>query len=212
MAGSAKEQPPPQRVVVFVDEANVFMDARRAFGMNDPKIPGRFNPMRFGRLLVDREPLGEHGPRELYEVRVYTGTPSSEKDSESYAAHRRQVAAWRRDGATVIARPLRYPREWPKERAQQKGVDVHLALDIVVMAIRGEYDVAIVASADTDLRPALEACRRLPEGCPVLEVAAWRAEGGYANRLTVPKAHLWCHYLDRGDYLTVADYTNYNAK
>ncbi len=76
------------------------------------------------------------------------------------------------------------------------------------MAIRGLYDVAILFSSDTDLRPAFEACRDLPEGCPRLEVAAWRREG-YSSRLRVKGLDLWCHFLDRGDYLTVADYTNY---
>jgi uncharacterized LabA/DUF88 family protein len=201
-------QPPTKRVVVFIDEANVFEDAKRAFGLNDPQIPGRIKPMRYGMLLASRIPLGETGPRELKEVRVYTGIPSSSKDSKSYGAHRKQTASWTQAGAVVIGHALRYPREWPNARPEQKGVDVQIAIDIVVMAIRREYDVAILASADTDLRPALEACKSLPEGCPILEVAAWKGEG-YASRLHLPGSHLWCHYLDRTDYLSVADRTRY---
>ena len=119
---------PPHRVIVFIDEANVYEDAKRAFGANDPKIPGRIKPMGYGMLLADRMPLGESAPRELKEVRVYTGVPSSSKDSKSYGAHRKQTAGWAKAGATVISRPLRYPREWPKARPEQKGVDVQIAI------------------------------------------------------------------------------------
>lgn len=197
-----------KRVVVFIDEANVFEDAKRAFGAGDPQITGRIKPMRYGMLLTGREPLGTAGDRQLAQVRVYAGQPSNKHDPSSYAAHRRQVATWEKAGATVIARPLRYPREYPLLRPEQKGVDVQIAIDIVVMAIRGEYDVGILASADTDLRPALEACHTLGNSCPTLEVAAWRGEG-YANRLQLPGHHLWCHYLTRADYIAVADRTRY---
>jgi uncharacterized LabA/DUF88 family protein len=200
----------PLRVVVFIDEANVFEDAQRAFGSADPKITGRIKPMRYGMRLVEREVHGCAGDRVLHEVRVYAGQPSSAKDSKAYGAHRKQSAAWTNAGATVITRPLRYPRGYPRERPVQKGVDVHLAIDIVTMAIRKEYDVGIIASADTDLRPAIEACADLPEGCPIIEVAAWRGEG-YASRLQVPGKHVWCHFLERDDYLAVADHTRYAA-
>jgi hypothetical protein len=201
---------PPDRVVVFIDEANIFKDAKRAFGFHDPAVPGRIVPMRYGHLLVDHPPPYVDRPRALSQVRVYTGRPNASHDPPTYAAHRRQVAHWKRDGAKVITRDLRYPNEWPAARPQQKGVDVQLALDMVVMAIRGEYDVGILASADTDLRPALESCAALPSGGPVIEVAAWQGTG-YASRLRVRGMSHWCHYLDRSCYLTVADYTDYTA-
>lgn len=201
-----------ERLVVFIDEANVFEDAKRAFTATRPAMTGRIKPWKYGMLLADRQPHGSSKPRRLTEVRVYAGQPSASKDPGSYSAHRRQVSNWQKAGATVVARPLRYPREWPNARPEQKGVDVQIAIDIVVMAIRREYDVAILASADTDLRPALEACQRLPEGCPTLEVAAWRADGGYANRLTLPgRQHLWCHFLSQEDYVNVEDRTRYSS-
>jgi NYN domain len=57
---------------------------------------------------------------------------------------------------TVVQRPLRYPKAWPAEKAQEKGVDVALAVDFVVMAVTRVYDVGILVSTDTDLVPALE--------------------------------------------------------
>jgi len=49
-------------------------------------------------------------------------------------------------------RPLRYPQGWPRVKAQEKGVDVELAVDYVSMAARGEYDTAVLFSGG--LRPA----------------------------------------------------------
>jgi uncharacterized LabA/DUF88 family protein len=204
-----KKEEKRERVVVFIDEANVFEDAKRTFRNADRPVTGRIKPWKYGLLLADRQPFGATLLRELVGVRVYAGTPSSSKEPAAYGAHRKQAAAWEKSGADVLARPLRYPQDWPKSRPEQKGVDVQIAIDIVVMAIRNEYDVAILASADTDLRPALEACDELDQ-CPTLEVAAWKGETGYANKLTLPGKHLWCHHLNLEDYNSVADRTSYS--
>ena len=62
-------------------------------------------------------------------------------------------------------------------KAQEKGVDVELAIDYVSMAARGDYDTAVLFSTDSDLRPALEAVialRKPGQAYPRCEVAAWR--------------------------------------
>ena len=105
-------------------------------------------------------------------------------------------------------RPLRYPYGWPREKAQEKGVDVELAVDFISMAIRREYDVGILFSTDTDLRPALEAVFSLRPG-PWCEVAAWRQPAGYSPRLTIRANLPWCHWLSDQDFQSVADRTNY---
>ena len=38
--------------------------------------------------------------------------------------------------------PSRDPAGWPRERPTEKGIDVALAVDFVVMALLGRYDVA----------------------------------------------------------------------
>ncbi len=112
----------------------------------------------------------------------------------------------------VITRTLRYPPDWPNARAQEKGIDVALAIDFVQMAMLGEFDVGVIMSTDTDLRPALEAVLRLrPEGGPICEVAAWSKAGCHGPRLSIPSAKIWCHWLSEDDYLSVADRTDYNV-
>ena len=44
---------------------------------------------------------------------------------------------------------------------KEKGVDVKIAVDILIKAYRNEYDTAIVVSSDTDLLPAITSVREL---------------------------------------------------
>lgn len=42
---------------------------------------------------------------------------------------------------------------------REKGVDVQIAIDLVIGAVEDSYDVAIVVSSDTDLIPAIKYVR-----------------------------------------------------
>jgi uncharacterized LabA/DUF88 family protein len=194
------------RVVVFLDWQNTYRNARSVFHYNrGPVQLGNVHPMQLGERLVRARP-----GRELTEVRVYRGQPDSTKDPKSYGANRRQQAAWERTGAKVIQRSLRYPINWPDERAEEKGIDVAIAVDFVMMAVAKKYDVGILMSTDTDLKPALEAVASLEEG-PICEVAAWKEPGRHARQLYVPGIELWCHYLYLDDYKPLADGRDYTV-
>jgi uncharacterized LabA/DUF88 family protein len=168
--------------------------------------------MRLGRLLVSKQPLGTSEPRELKEVRVYRGRPDSSKEPKTYGAHMRQSDAWEKAGVKLFARPLRYPHDWPAKPPEEKGVDVQIAIDIVTMAIRGELDVAILVSTDTDLRPALEAFFLLPLEEPrTIEAAAWKSPT-FKKALRLPDQHVWCHFLEEDEYRGVRDLRDYNIR
>jgi uncharacterized LabA/DUF88 family protein len=199
----------PLRVWVFIDAQNLYRDARDAFHAHTaPSSFGQVDPRRFGLLLAARSSARDPRPRRLEEVRIYTGTPSSSKEPKTSAAHMRQRQAWERQGVKVLARPLRYPKGWPSQKAVEKGVDVALAVDMVFNAARRRYDVGIVASTDTDLLPALEAVSELrsAQGQPQVEVTCWSP---LAKRLRLHSYPLLCHRLDRRDYESVRDQRNY---
>lgn len=149
-------------------------------------------------------------------VRVYRGRPSQCREARSYAAYVRQTdrQVWRGQGLlTLIARDLRYPRDWPQRPAQEKGVDVALAVDLVMMAARHEYDVAIVFSSDTDLLPALEAVLALRPGEPSFcQVAAWAPVAGRPRSLAIRGVRLRRHLLREADFRAVADLTGYTLR
>lgn len=198
------------RVVVFLDYQNVYMGARSAFHpYGSPSQDGQVDPYRLGELLIAKSP--PEFDRVLSEVRIYRGQPDSARDPRGYAANDRQCQHWRTlPKTTVTTRALRYPRDWPRHREQEKGIDVQLAIDVVAGAVRGEYEVGILMSTDTDLKPALEFVRGLGgDPYPRCEVAAWSSPDAYSRRLSIPGRQIWCHWLDEPDYRSVADPTNY---
>ncbi len=198
------------RVKIFVDGQNVYNCARAAFFPHRRDrhfTDGQFDPMVLGRLLASRDSRGF--AREVNEVRVYTGRPDSAKDPRSYAAHMKQCARWTADGCTVIHRPLRYPFDYPRAPAQEKGIDVQLSIDVVAGAIDRDYDIAVVFSTDTDLRPAIEFVANRFTGLPRIELAAWSSPTS-ARRIPVAASRtVWCHFLDQFDFQEVADSTDY---
>jgi len=198
----------PDRVVVFLDYQNIYRGARDAFhAWDDPPQAGQIDPVRLAELLVRRSPFD----RELNEIRIYRGRPDSLKEPVGYGANLRQCSTWERDPrVTVITRTLRYPARWPAEKAEEKGIDVALAVDAVAMAVRGEYEIALIMSTDTDLKPALEAIAALGGNpFPRCEVAAWSSPVGHSRRLSIRNARLWCHWLEEADYRQLADPTDY---
>ena len=198
------------RVTLFIDGQNAYNCARAAFF---PSVhtrhftDGQFDPMALGELLASRDARGFE--REVHEVRVYTGRPDSAKDPKSYAAHMKQCARWLADGCEVIHRPLRYPPDYPYASAQEKGIDVQLSIDVVAGAIDHTYDIGIVFSTDTDLRPAIELVANRFVGIPRIELAAWSSPTSIRRIPVRAQRAVWCHFLDHLDYATVADSTDY---
>jgi len=200
---------PPQRLVVFIDAQNFYHGARLAFFReSDWHIYGQFKPIELAELICSRAPLGK--TRLLEQVLVYTGRPDSRKEPTTYAAHMKQCATWERVGARIIHRTLRYPSDWTNSKAQEKGIDVALAIDFVAFAIDGKFDVGVIASTDSDLKPALEFVHDRYRTVRCVEVAAWGSSVA-PKRLSIPGARIWCYWLDRSDYDSVADLTDYNV-
>lgn len=197
-----------RKLVLFIDDKNIYKGARRAF-FNDSSTHycGQINPIELGKLICSRPPDGV--ARLLHQVRVYTGSPDATKQPQAYAAHTKQCNMWKKLGAEVITRILRYPSDWPNSKAEQKGVDVALAVDFVALAIDGEYNIGVIASTDTDLKPALEYIKKKCKNQCQTEVMAWRSSTA-KSRLYV--SGVWCHWLDNDDYNLISDLVDYNIQ
>ncbi len=94
-------------------------------------------------------------------------------------------------------------------RAEEKGIDVLLAVDLVRDAYMDEFDTAVVASADTDLLPALEEALRAGKR---VETASWSRSAESFTALRVPGHRIWNHHLSREHFERVQDTTDYLAK
>lgn len=198
------------RVVVFLDWQNVYRRGRAAFfGEHDHHTLGQVDPLKLGKHLARQVHDGE-----FRQVRIYRGIPTNENDPKGYAANRRQTAAWMkgdRSRTHVYLRPLQYLPGMPP---REKGIDVQLAIDFVVMAVRDEYDVGILFSTDTDLKPALDAVHdhgATRAGDPRAEVAAWTAPNARGRRIAGSGSRqIGCHWLDGACMLAVGDQTDYS--
>ncbi|HEY2764837.1 MAG TPA: NYN domain-containing protein [Pseudonocardiaceae bacterium] len=197
------------RAMVFIDYQNTHLGAHARFLPPGTSVAaGHVNPRRLADLLVARRRRSS----ELAAVHVYRGRPSPDRQRGSAAANDRQAAVWsRNDLVHVHRRPLRYPKDWPNAPAVEKGIDVQLAIDIVRLAIQGEYDAAIIVSHDSDLLPAVEAIQALKVAH--IEVATW---SGLRQPIRKPGSRSgnwvpWCHWLTEKDFDAVRDWTDYTA-
>ncbi|MEX1208330.1 MAG: NYN domain-containing protein [Acidimicrobiia bacterium] len=205
---------PNHRLALLVDWQNAYRSARATyFGSSAFHTKGQFSPTALGQRIAERQV--SRVPRELTQVRIYRGAPNPRKDPKSAAAQQRQAAEWDLSDLVVVrSRALRYPGDWPDSKPEEKGIDVHLAIDLVAGYLRDEFDVAVILSRDTDQIPALElACEIADEkGKPLPEVATWTTEHGKGNRLRVPGREIRCHWLLNDDYFTCQDDTDYNVR
>lgn len=196
------------RLILFIDAQNMYMGARRTFFDEDAsRTSGQFDPLKMGELIAQRD--SDHGMRQLEQVRVYTGQPAQARDKRGYAANRSQVSRWRNKGVHVETRPLRYPEGFPHEKAQEKGIDVKLAIDFVALAVQGMFDVGVIASTDTDLKPAMEFVCEWNGGQCIVETAAWFTREQQCPRLSISQFNTQCHWLGPDDYQAIRDTKDY---
>lgn len=206
---------------LFVDAQNIYKSARHTFfSEDDSSIYGQIDFVKLAKLIEERCPV-PNIKRHLNEIRIYTGQPSSRRAPYAYSAFINQKEAWEKAGMKVIARPLRYLPVKPNKsdekpekveiKPQQKGVDVQIALDLVIYAIDQKYDIGILASADTDLKPAMDLVKsRCGDKCKVEVVGIKGNDNDHKRALYSPDIH--CYWISRSDYDQIADLTSYSGK
>jgi uncharacterized LabA/DUF88 family protein len=198
----------PLNVAVFYDWQNLYKTAREAFGWERmPSEYGNFSPYQLARILAAGNGRGIRG--RLVRVEIHRGLPSQNHDQVSHAANRRQSAAWMREAPQVVIprlRPLRYPRDYPRSPAVEKGVDVNLALGAIEAVMTKLCDVAIIFSHDTDLLPVPETLARIA-GAGSVETASWRSDT-FRRRLR-PNPRVYHHEVTEQVFKRVETLVNY---
>lgn len=205
--GVAVEAP---RVCVVIDYQNIHLTARDLFAPDgSPPEDCLIDPLKFAEQVLQvragrqRDELQKLA--ELASVRVFRGQPSNSRQPFVYGISQRQRSEWTRDRRVEVTyRTLKYPPSWPDKAAQEKGIDVLVALTVVRQALTGEYGVVILASHDTDLEPALE--MGAADGASKIETAGW--QGGRVLRLPGGR-RLWHTALSGADMVRTRDRRNY---
>lgn len=137
------------RVLILIDGSNFYHRAQE-IGVSTFV---RFDHHRFAEWLAEG--------REIVDKIYYTGVirknpgdPNSPKlvsDQQRLFAHLESPA----QGFTVFrGHVMKQPGQY-----KEKGVDVKIAVDIVLKAVKNQYDTVILVSSDTDLIPAIEAIK-----------------------------------------------------
>lgn len=143
-----KIEPQLKNAIAFVDGQNLFHHAKAAFGHPHPN----YDPTK-----LHEEVCRLNGWRSTL-VRFYTGVHTPEQDELWSGYWSNRVLAMKRKGIVVTTRPLRYYPEYNDEgvqtgtlMAQEKGIDVRIALDVVRLTRTKQFDVGVIYSQDQDL-------------------------------------------------------------
>jgi len=145
-----QNEPPVKRAVAFIDGQNLYHAAREAFGYSYPNYDAK--------ALSEAVCLKQGW--QLEQTRFYTGVPDSSDNARWNRFWGAKLLAMSRQGISTYSRPLRYRnklvtlpdgREYSVLTGEEKGIDVRIAIDVIRMAHRGEYDVAVIFSQDQDL-------------------------------------------------------------
>ncbi|MFQ6024578.1 MAG: NYN domain-containing protein [Acidiferrobacterales bacterium] len=143
-------EPANKRAVAFIDGQNLYHCAREAFGY--------FYPNYDVKALAQTVCVAESW--QLVQARFYTGVPDQTDNAFWHRFWMAKLLAMSRGGVYVFSRSLRYRNKQvtlPNGTqhsfltGDEKGIDVRIALDIIRLAHRQEYDVALIFSQDQDL-------------------------------------------------------------
>jgi len=211
---------PAAKVLVFVDGQNLYKTCRSLFG----------HPLCHPHLLAQHLA----GSRRHVDCRFYTGRPNPNTDPRGARNLDRRLSLMRREGVTVVTRPLRYHWDWghagqrmpapgpgvppqqvtltPWMRPQEKGIDLVIGLDVVEFLITGVCDVAIIVSLDRDLYEIPQAIQNLGRliARPIRLEAAVPVPDGQKQPKILPRFS-FTHQITRQVFQRVRDDIDYTV-
>ncbi len=204
-------EPRDKRAVVFVDGQNLFHAAREAFGYTYPNC----DVLSLARHICEAKGWT------LTQVRFYTGIPDLADNPFWHRFWEAKLRAISWQGVHVYSRSLRYRNKTVKLPdgtaytflvGEEKGIDVRIALDVIRMAHRREYDVAVIFSQDQDLSEVAEEIRTIArEQDRWIKVAcAFPFSPTTRNRRGIEKTD-WIR-IDRATYDACLDRRDYRPK
>jgi uncharacterized LabA/DUF88 family protein len=204
-------EPTVKRTIAFVDGQNLFFAARQAFGYTYPNydFPALANA------------VWAASGWQLNQARFYTGIPDASDDPFWNYFWAGKLLNISRQGAIVFSRSLRYRNKTVKLpngsthaflTAEEKGIDVRIAIDVIRLAHRNEYDVALLFSQDQDLSELCAEIRVIArEQNRWIKVAsAFPVSPTTMNRRGIPNSD-WVK-IDRAMYDACLDTRDYRPK
>ena len=142
-------EPTNKRTVAFFDGQNLFHQAKSAFGYEYPN----YCPLTLASQVCKQNGFN------LQNIFFYTGIPSKLENAHGNHFWEAKLLAMSRRGIKTFSRPLRYRKktiqlkdrvEYSGIVAEEKGIDVRIAIDIMRMVYQKTLDVVLLFSQDQD--------------------------------------------------------------
>ncbi len=200
-----------KKAFVFVDGQNLFHSVKEAFGYSFPNYDIKLLSERI--CSVQGWTLGD-----MY---FYTGVPDSQDNSFWHNFWVKKLSYMGRTGIKLFSRALRYHNQKIKYSScnklyttlvgHEKGVDVRIALDVIRLARKKVYDVAIIFSQDQDLSEVAEEIRgiAIAQKRWIKMASAFPVSPTYKNKRGIDKTD-WIE-IDKQTYDSCIDTNNYRV-
>ncbi len=203
-------EPADKRTIAFIDGQNLYHAAREAFGHSYPN---------YDALALATAVCAAQGWR-LVETRFYTGVPDAADNAFWNTFWAGKLAVMGRQGVHVFSRSLRYRNKTVALPGgsqhtflvgEEKGIDVRLALDVIRLGHRRDYDVALIFSQDQDLSEVADEVRVIAreQGRWIKIASAFPNSPAARNRRGINKTD-WLR-IDRGMYDACLDRRDYRS-
>lgn len=205
------QEPSAKKAITFIDGQNLFHSVRESFGYTHPNYD----------ILALSSKLCKMKNWQLAEVRFYTGVPDRSDDLFWHEFWAGKLRSMSRQGVITFSRSLRYRNKTVKLpdgskfsflAAEEKGIDVRIAIDVIRMAHSGDYDVALIFSQDQDLSEVATEVRAISkEQDRWLKIAsAYPLSPTTRNKRGINQTD-WIH-IDRKVYDACIDWHDYRIK
>ena len=136
-----------KRVSIFIDGGNFYQKIRESSVI--PKGT-KFDYVKFAEFLARNREISSKAYY-IGIIRNYDKTAKSQKMVES---QQKLLSGLENNGYQIKRGKIVYDN-----KIREKGVDVQIAIDLVIGAVENTYDTAIIVSSDTDLIPAIKYIR-----------------------------------------------------
>jgi uncharacterized LabA/DUF88 family protein len=142
-ANKPPQEPATKRASAFVDGQHLFKSAKEIFGYNTPNYDVKKLALR---ICNDQN-------WNLQKIYFYTGIHKARFNKRLQHFWHTKLNSMRQQGIVVFKKELLYVTP---QIAREKGIDVRLSLDLVQATYRGDLDVALIISQDSDLSEAVK--------------------------------------------------------
>lgn len=137
-----------ERVMIFIDGSNLYHSLKQYCGKTNVNFE-----MMCDRLAQQRKLVRAYYYNAAIDQQL---EPTRYKDQQRFFARMRRIPKLEVRLGTLV-----YRNNFPAVPPYEKGIDVRLATDMLVHAMRQNYDTAILVSGDTDFADALQAVKDL---------------------------------------------------